>query len=879
MNNSNNLFPNNNDYKIFQTKDGNISLSEIYLNSTFLNLANPFTILYFLPELKSKLNELYPSEKSFYIMQIDLKEQKTENSQEKTLLPFSKYKLYLTTGEEINIDSLYPDIEVIIEKEIKFKKKLENNNELAYDLIQKGINIFDINDPFFNDMCYSYQDENGNDVILKNRKEDYYQNILVCINGCQYMGINTTNSTNYKIICKCKISSLIIKNSSNIYDNSLNNLTEITNYDNNNDNIIVELVKCTDDISKNGEIKNNLGLWTYLGFLGALIGFFLCYCCYDFDSLYSFLYPFSKNEKGENKEEEIIEEEIITKKEVINSENIKETKEEIKSEITIDNKENPPKKYRISFDGNKREYPKLNISNFGKEGFKLSNKFDKINMETIGDLDSDNSQGQNHNSNYNYSSQRKNSYSSGSNSPSSESSFNFSQKFSPRQVDLEPEGALLDKNNFFDTCKIVKIPSEFSSQEYNQENKEIRKSSSNVLNIKNNINKNSGFYKQKRRTVNLPGFPKPQINYEDENDNPINRKNKILEDIDENLENIDYLSDLENSINNEKKIAYHKKIKYPYRNGNSLMNTYTSETFSRQPITINKYYITNSSPEDITNPMDIQNKLKNKNNNALINKNKNGEKTVTIKRKRIKTNKSFFSEYFAKYDLDFTDYENALIYEKRSFCQIYFSLLSNFQIFLNICLGGNPGRIFIPWCVRGAIAVFTMELYFTGIAIFITFSTLEKRYKFNNIVGMIYLIKNEYSSIIYTSLISKVMNLVTMYFLVHFSINKVIKEYAFKEELFLQKIKGEIYCLKCKYHIFFIICIILTIIQGYYIYCFCGVFKGAIKPWIFSALITFGLNFIFSFFVILMATGLRKISLHCQSWIVFLFSKLVLLLT
>ena len=812
-------------------------------------------------------------------MQIDLKEQKTENSQEKTLLPFSKYKLYLTNGEEINIDSLYPDIEVIIEKEIKFKKKLENNNELAYDLIQKGINIFDINDPFFNDMCYSYQDENGNDVILKNRIEDYYQNILVCINGCQYMGINTTNSTNYKIICKCKISALIIKNSSNIYDNSLNNLTEITNYDNNNDNIIVELVKCTDDISKNGEIKNNLGLWTYLGFLGALIGFFLCYCCYDFDSLYSFLYPFSKNEKGENKEEEIIEEEIITKKEVINSENIKETKEEIKSEITIDNKENPPKKYRISFDGNKREYPKLNISNFGKEGFKLSNKFDKINMETIGDLDSDNSQGQNHNSNYNYSSQRKNSYSSGSNSPSSESSFNFSQKFSPRQVDLEPEGALLDKNNFFDTCKIVKIPSEFSSQEYNQENKEIRKSSSNVLNIKNNINKNSGFYKQKRRTVNLPGFPKPQINYEDENDNPINRKNKILEDIDENLENIDYLSDLENSINNEKKIAYHKKIKYPYRNGNSLMNTYTSETFSRQPITINKYYITNSSPEDITNPMDIQNKLKNKNNNALINKNKNGEKTVTIKRKRIKTNKSFFSEYFAKYDLDFTDYENALIYEKRSFCQIYFSLLSNFQIFLNICLGGNPGRIFIPWCVRGAIAVFTMELYFTGIAIFITFSTLEKRYKFNNIVGMIYLIKNEYSSIIYTSLISKVMNLVTMYFLVHFSINKVIKEYAFKEELFLQKIKGEIYCLKCKYHIFFIICIILTIIQGYYIYCFCGVFKGAIKPWIFSALITFGLNFIFSFFVILMATGLRKISLHCQSWIVFLFSKLVLLLT
>ena len=71
----------------------------------------------------------------------------------------------------------------------------------------------------------------------------------------------------------------------------------------------------------------------------------------------------------------------------------------------------------------------------------------------------------------------------------------------------------------------------------------------------------------------------------------------------------------------------------------------------------------------------------------------------------------------------------------------------------------------------------------------------------------------------------------------------------------------------------FIICIILTILQGYYISCFCGVFKGAIKPWIFSALITFGLNLIMSFVIILISTILRKIALYCQSWIVFLFSK------
>ena len=120
--------------------------------------------------------------------------------------------------------------------------------------------MFDINDPFFTDMCFSYQDEHGNDVILKNRKEDYFQNILVCIDGCEYLGLNTTDSYNYKIICKCKISALIINNSTDLYDYiQKENKTNIK-YDNEG-NSIFELIKCTDKIFNKDEIKNNKGLW------------------------------------------------------------------------------------------------------------------------------------------------------------------------------------------------------------------------------------------------------------------------------------------------------------------------------------------------------------------------------------------------------------------------------------------------------------------------------------------------------------------------------------------------------------------------------------------------------------------------------------------
>ena len=869
-------FNKNNSFTNITTKDGQLSLTEILSNSTsYLSPGNLYYILY-LNNLQEKLKELYPSEKSFYFLFVDLNEKKSENINEKNILPQTKFKIYLSTGEEILINDIYPNLEIIIEKDIKFEKKLENNNQLAYDLIHQGINIFDINDPFFTDMCFSYQDEHGNDVILKNRKEDYYQNILVCIDGCEYLGLNTTDRNSYKIICKCKISALMISNSTDLYDYIQKDSKTKIKYDDDG-NSIFELIKCTDKVFNKEEIKNNKGLWIYLPFLGLLFLLYLYFCCYDFDPLYALLYPFSQNKKTGKDEEEIIEEEIITKKELIKSVDTKKSKEEIQSEFSLSEyKENPPKKgeskneskrkYKISFDNDQNKYPKLNISDFGNEGYKLSNRLDKLDLETIGDIkDTDE---ENNINNKNSSSPRSNS-SFNSNSiynSSSENSLNYSQKFSPRQVDLEPEGALLDKNNFFDTCKIVKIPAKYSQQ--------INKSNNLILNSNNKF-RNNPFYRQKKRRVKLPGFPRPKIErndlLEEENENPINRKNKKLENIDES-------SNSSYSNKNKKEEMFNKEIqdniseletnhKYKTRRHNrkrsSLINTIMTETFSRQPITINKYYINNNNPEDIS-------KFK----NNYLNSNKKGEKTVTIKRKKIRTNKKFFYDYFSKYDLDFADFDYVMLCEKRTFCQIYKSLISNFQVFLSVFLGNN---VFLPWCVRGGIAVFTMELYFTGIAILIDFSTLEKRYKFNNTVDVIYLIKNEFSSIIYTSLISKIMNIITMYFLAHYSITKIIKEYAYKENLFLQHIKKEINCIKCKYHIFFNICIILTVLQGYYIYCFCGIYKGAVKPWIISSLITFGINFVLSFVIILIATMFRKISLYCQSWIIYLFSKLFLI--
>ena len=51
--------------------------------------------------------------------------------------------------------------------------------ETAEKFAEEGIDVFNIEDPFFNDICIPYTSENGTDVTLSDRVENYYQNIFL----------------------------------------------------------------------------------------------------------------------------------------------------------------------------------------------------------------------------------------------------------------------------------------------------------------------------------------------------------------------------------------------------------------------------------------------------------------------------------------------------------------------------------------------------------------------------------------------------------------------------------------------------------------------------------------------------------------------------
>ena len=75
------------------------------------------------------------------------------------------------------------------------------NVNLIEELSEKEINLFDINDEFYQDRCFPFN-LNGNDVTTKDRKNDIYPNVSVCDINCTFSEFYEENKT---VKCNCQV--------------------------------------------------------------------------------------------------------------------------------------------------------------------------------------------------------------------------------------------------------------------------------------------------------------------------------------------------------------------------------------------------------------------------------------------------------------------------------------------------------------------------------------------------------------------------------------------------------------------------------------------------------------------------------------------------
>ena len=120
------------------------------------------------------------------------------NEKENALYNQIKYFTYDDQKKELDL-SLCEDIETKIHYMIKNDSKLDTSTINEFKNI--GVDIFNIRDVFFTDICYSYSDSD-NDMILEDRIKYIYQNYSLCEEGCTYNNIDIEKMS---ITCDCKI--------------------------------------------------------------------------------------------------------------------------------------------------------------------------------------------------------------------------------------------------------------------------------------------------------------------------------------------------------------------------------------------------------------------------------------------------------------------------------------------------------------------------------------------------------------------------------------------------------------------------------------------------------------------------------------------------
>ena len=202
-------------------------------------------------------------------------------------------------------------------------------------------------------------------------------------------------------------------------------------------------------------------------------------------------------------------------------------------------------------------------------------------------------------------------------------------------------------------------------------------------------------------------------------------------------------------------------------------------------------------------------------------------------------------------------FEKGLIFDKRNYIQIYFSLLKLGNLFIFSFYSNSND--YNSQIIKIFLFFLFFAVHFLVNALFFNDNTMHKIYEDKGTFNFIYQIPQ----IIYSSLISGIINIIIKYLSLS---EKNILEIKSQNKIIFVKRKTEeiLYILKVKFALFFIITFILLLSFMYYITCFCGIYINTQIHLIKDSIISFGLSLIYPFGIYLLPSMLRIISLSSR---------------
>ena len=189
-------------------------------------------------------------------------------------------------------------------------------------------------------------------------------------------------------------------------------------------------------------------------------------------------------------------------------------------------------------------------------------------------------------------------------------------------------------------------------------------------------------------------------------------------------------------------------------------------------------------------------------------------------------------------ELNTLPYEKALIYDRRTYCQYYKSLLNKKHLILFAFLPANDYNL---KSIKISLLILSFSLYFTMNGLFFNDSSMHKIFVEKGSYNLIYQIPKLLYSTVVSSLINMILRLLS---LTEQNILKIKNDKNIKSDKKAKFIKN---CIMIKFMVFYLLSIIFLLFFWYFISCFCGVYSNTQKILIKDIFISFGMSMIYPF--------------------------------
>ena len=224
-------------------------------------------------------------------------------------------------------------------------------------------------------------------------------------------------------------------------------------------------------------------------------------------------------------------------------------------------------------------------------------------------------------------------------------------------------------------------------------------------------------------------------------------------------------------------------------------------------------------------------------------------------------------------DLDALDYDECLVYDKRTFCQLFCKQLLNRQLIANTFCVIERLK---PFSIKLIVLIFNIACYLVVNGFLFNEDYVMKILRRTS-KGFYYFLVDSTTRIVYSSIIGGIINIIVgLLFRADKALRKVQAKYKDNPIILHGEIVKIYKSTRNLYIIFaiFNVCIMLVFI--FYLFCFCGVYRNCQLDWFEGCFIVIFLTQLVPVFVSLLLAFLRKAGLNCKieclfkvsSWII-----------